>query len=58
MIYASAKPLPVIIMKDLSADGFSSIQQPLENIRDVKLIVQRLVQFHAASYYLAEEVGV
>jgi hypothetical protein len=56
LIYAAENPFPVIIMKDLSGEGFSAPRQPPENIEDSKLLIQRLAQFHAASFYLVDKV--
>jgi hypothetical protein len=50
-------PCPIIVLKDLSGEGFSAPRQPPENIEDSKLIIQRLAQFHAASFYLADKVS-
>lgn len=46
----------IIILKDLTPDGYACFRDPPENIEDSKLMVERLAQFHAASMYLAENV--
>jgi hypothetical protein len=56
LIYAAEKPFPVIILKDLSGEGFSAPRQPPEDIEEIKLMIQRLAQFHAASFYLVDKV--
>lgn len=57
LVYAQVEPFPVLIMKDLSPDGFSAPRQPPVDLDDSKLIIKRLAQFHAASFYLSESVG-
>lgn len=47
----------VIVLEDVSVDGFSAINFP-ENYEVSKLIFKRLAQFHAASYYLIENVSI
>lgn len=56
LIYATKSPFPIIILKDLNADGYITPRAPFEDLEDTKLIIQRLAQFHAASYYLNEMV--
>lgn len=57
LIYATEKPFHILVVKDLTPDGFSAPRQPPEELDDVKLIVQRLAQFHAASFHLSETVS-
>lgn len=45
------------MLRDARDEGLSAPQQPPEELEDSKLIIQRLAQFHAASYFLAENVG-
>lgn len=45
------------MLKDLSADGFYAPRTPRDNLEDTKQIIERLAQFHAASFYLTETVG-
>jgi hypothetical protein len=42
---------------DMTPDGFSAPRQPPDDIEDSKLIIQRLALFHAASFFLAENVS-
>lgn len=57
LIYTTNDPFPIIILEDLTYDGFSAPSLPFYDIDDSKLIIQRLAQFHAASYYLSEMVN-
>jgi hypothetical protein len=41
----------------MNPDGFFAPRQPPDELEDSKLIIQRLAQFHAASFYLAENVS-
>lgn len=45
-------------MKNLTADGYFAPRAPLNDIEETKQIIQQLAQFHAASYYLSEQVNV
>ncbi|CRL00979.1 CLUMA_CG014162, isoform A [Clunio marinus] len=54
LIYATNIPFPVIILKDLGPEGYFAPRMPAADIEDSKLIIQRLAQFHAASFYLSE----
>jgi hypothetical protein len=47
----------LLILEDARDEGFSSPRSPPEEFEDSKLIIQRLAQFHAASFFLAENVG-
>ena len=49
------KPSPVIVLEDLSVNGFEMMTKQVENFEDSKTIFQRLAMFHAASYYLVNE---
>lgn len=44
-------------MKDLTPEGFTALRQPLEELEDSKLIIERLAQFHAALFFLTETVN-
>ncbi len=57
-IFATDDPFPIIILKDLSADGYNAPRAAFEDLEDTKLMIQRLAQFHAASYYLSEMVKI
>lgn len=46
-----------MILRDLRDEGLFSPREPLEHIEDSKMIIQRLAQFHAASYCIAENVS-
>lgn len=56
LIYIVDDPFPVIVLKDLSPEGFFAPRQPPDELDDSKLILKKLAQFHAASFYLAETV--
>jgi hypothetical protein len=56
MIYAALEPRPILVLKNVTDEGLAGTKIPIENLDDAKLIFQRLAQFHAASYYLAEDV--
>lgn len=45
------------MLKDLSEDGFSAQQEQPEEFEDSKVIIQKLAQFHAASFFLSETVS-
>lgn len=40
----------------MTIDGFFAPRTPFDDLEDSKLLIQRLAQFHAASYYLSEMV--
>lgn len=46
----------ILILKDLTPDGYECIRDPPEKIEDSKLFVKRLAQFHAVSMHLQENV--
>lgn len=46
----------MLILRDMSDEGFAAQKSAIEELDDAKLIFQRLAQFHAASFYLAEDV--
>ncbi|CAO1300838.1 unnamed protein product [Diamesa serratosioi] len=58
LIYISEYPFPVIILQDLSFDGYNVLSEPLTDLQDSKLVFQKLAKFHAASYYFAEHNNV
>lgn len=47
----------MLVLRDARDEGLSALRVPPEEFEDSKLIIQRLAQFHAASYFLAENVG-
>lgn len=49
------EPSPVIILEDLSGQGFGVIDKPPEELEVSKQIFRRLAKFHAASFYLHHE---
>lgn len=57
LIYATDNPFPLLILRDVRDEGLSSSRFPPDELEDSKLIIQRLAQFHAASFFLAENVG-
>jgi Ecdysteroid kinase-like family len=54
LIYQSTDPA-VIVLEDLRANGFASLHVP-DDYETSKMIFQRLAVFHAASFYLLENV--
>lgn len=44
-------------MRDLAPDGYFSPDEPPDALDDSKKIIQMLAKFHAASFYLAENVS-
>lgn len=54
LIYQSTEPA-VIVLEDLSASGFATLQAP-EDYATSKMIFERLAVFHAASFYRLENV--
>lgn len=57
LIYQTVKPNTIIILEDLSLQGFSIIEKPSEDYEVSKMIAQRLAKFHAASFFLADKVN-
>lgn len=55
LIYQSNEPLPVIILEDACADGYTVIDKPPEDFEVSKKIVQRLAKFHAANFFLIND---
>lgn len=58
MVHASFEPRSILILKNMCDEGLAGTKMPIENLDDVKLVFQRLAQFHAASYHLAEDVRI
>lgn len=54
LIYAANEPNMVIILKDLTPDGYSVYRVPPNDLDDSKKMIQRLAQFHAASMQLED----
>ncbi|XP_070508925.1 uncharacterized protein [Chironomus tepperi] len=56
LIYQTMTPKPIIILEDVSINGFDT---PIRSLHDdfeiTKMIVRRLAKFHAASFYLQDE---
>lgn len=42
------------MLKDLSSEGYTVPREAFNELDDSKAIIQRLAQFHAASFYLAD----
>lgn len=57
LIYASMHPFPVLMLQDTRDEGLAAPRSTPKNLEDSKLIFQRLAHFHAASFYLAENVS-
>lgn len=55
LIYQSREPSPVIVMEDLSVDGFVMNVKTFDDFEVSKRIVRRLAKFHAGTFFLAEE---
>lgn len=46
----------MIVLEDLSVDGFAMLKASPDDYETSKLIFHRLAVFHAASFYLSENV--
>jgi hypothetical protein len=46
----------VIVLEDLSVQGFATVCAPDDNLDTTKMIFHRLAIFHAASFFLADSV--
>lgn len=57
LIYACEQPIPIIILKDMTTEGYSAIREPPAELDDSKVMIKRLAQFHAASFFLVESVS-
>lgn len=55
VIYLSHDP-PAIVLKDIESESFTDAKAPPETLDDCKVIFKRLAKFHAASYFLTEQV--
>lgn len=55
LIYQSNEPTPVIILEDVSVQGFSVTERPPEDFEVSKQIARRLAKFHAANFFLHHE---
>lgn len=55
LIYQSTEPVPLIILEDLSVQGFGIVGKPLEDLEFSKDIFRRLAKFHASNFYLLDE---
>lgn len=56
VIYISQDP-KAIVLKDIETDEFFDAKLPPDNLEDSKVIFKRLAKFHAASYFLTEQVN-
>lgn len=54
LIYQCDEPA-VIVLEDLSVNGFATLHAP-DDYETSEMIFQRLAVFHAASFYLLENV--
>lgn len=54
LIYQSTEPT-VIVLEDLGVNSFTKLYAP-DDYETTKMIFQRLAVFHAASFYLLENV--
>lgn len=50
-------PVPILVLKDLTSEGFQPFVTPPNTIDESKIVFQRIAQFHAASFYMAEHVS-
>lgn len=41
----------------MTTEGYSAVREPPEELDDSKVMIKRLAQFHAASFYLVENVS-
>lgn len=56
LIYQTMNPKPVIILEDVSVNGFDTVIATIHDDFELsKLIVKYLAKFHAASFYLQDE---
>jgi hypothetical protein len=55
LIYQSTEPA-VIILEDLSVAGFEKLNSLPDDYETTKMIFHRLAMFHAASFYLLQDV--
>ncbi|CRK88947.1 CLUMA_CG002639, isoform A [Clunio marinus] len=55
LIYQSTDPALVLILKDVSGDGFAITQKPPEDYEVSKRIFRRLAKYHASTFFLANE---
>lgn len=56
LIYQTTEPTAVIVLEDLGSYGFATICAPDQNLETTKMIFYRLAIFHAASFFLADNV--
>lgn len=57
LIYQTTEPTAVIVLEDLSTDGFATVCSPDDNLDTTKMIFYRLAVFHAASFFLVDNVS-
>jgi hypothetical protein len=56
LIYQTLTPKPVIILEDVSANGYGTMIKTLhDDFYMTKRIVRRLAKYHAAGYFLEHE---
>lgn len=54
LIFVASEPFEIIILKDMSSEGFSTTRSAPAELEDTKMIIKKLAEYHAASYFLAE----
>lgn len=55
LIYQSTEPSRLIVLEDLSIEGFEVIEKPPEDFEVSQKIFRRLAKFHAATFLLHHE---
>lgn len=55
LIYQSNEPAPVIVLEDLSVQGYDVISKPPVDFEESKKIVRRLAKYHAANVFIENE---
>lgn len=54
LIYATNSPAPILLLQDMSTEGFEIVLQPLKKLKEAEMVLKRLAQFHAASFYIVQ----
>lgn len=52
-----SEPTPVIMLEDISPDGFRTYEDGIKNWEQVQVIVRKVAKFHALSIYLHHNVS-
>lgn len=58
-IMAESDPREILIMRDLSVDGFRTVDRMMGlDMKHVELVVEKLAKYHAASAHHFEQVHI